>query len=44
MQISILPKMVAVLALSTILTTAFGAEKVLCIVTNDIDKEVGCGL
>ena len=41
MQFSILPKMVTVLALSTILSTAFGAEKVLCIVTNDIDKEVG---
>lgn len=41
MQLSILPKMMAVLALSTVLSSAFAAEKVLCIVTNDIDKEVG---
>lgn len=41
MQLLILPKIVGVLLLSTILSTAFSAEKVLCIVTNDIDKEVG---
>ena len=41
MQLSILTKIVTGLALSTILSTAFATEKVLCIVTNDIDKEVG---
>lgn len=41
MQLPILSKIMAVVALSTIMSTAFGAEKVLCVVTNDIDKEVG---
>ena len=41
MQLSILPKIVAVLALTSLLSTVSATEKVLCIVTNDIDKEVG---
>lgn len=41
MKLSNLPKFIITLALTTILSIAFGTEKTLCIVTNDIDKEVG---
>lgn len=38
---SFVPRILAIIALSTFITSAFAAEKVLCIVTNDVDKEVG---
>ena len=41
MQLSILTKMLTTLALSTLLSSTFAAEKVLCIVTSDIDKDYG---
>lgn len=41
MQLSIVPKMLAAFTIMTISFSAFAAEKVLCTVTNDVDKEVG---
>ena len=37
----LLPKMLTILALSTLISSAFATEKVLCVVTSDIDKDYG---
>lgn len=42
MQLSqFVPRALSVYALSALLSLSFAAEKVLCVVTNDIDKETG---
>lgn len=39
--INVLPRLLIIFLLSTFLNTLFAAEKVLCLVTSDLDKEVG---